>query len=125
MKSRGITFNFSYQSTAICRLWLMMNLFMILKINRKIALRQVEQDFSSFFAKYLAFLFIFQSFAAPPSCIMLHFEKSSNMSYIWQKYDEMPFIMYNFPETYSSMALPNTQVLSTLSVFAIFFCSCM
>ena len=39
-------------------------------------LRQVEQGFSSFFARFLAYLMIFQSLAV---LLMLHFVKSSNM----------------------------------------------
>ena len=35
------------------------------RINQKMGLRQVEQGFSSFFAKFLAYLMIFQSFAVP------------------------------------------------------------
>ena len=51
-------------------------------------LRQVEQGFSSFFAKFLAYLVIFQS--GPHQRCSGNFEKSSNMAKIWQKNEEKP-----------------------------------
>ena len=52
--------------------------------HQKMVWRQVEQGFSSFSAKFLSCLMIFQSFTA------LYFEKSSNMTKIWQKNEEKP-----------------------------------
>ena len=45
-----------------------MNLLMmdrVPEISRKMGLGQVEQEFSSFFAKFLPYLIIFQSFTVP------------------------------------------------------------
>ena len=45
--------------------------FGFLECNWDMGLRQVEQGFSSFFAKCLAYLIIFQSFTAPSGCSTL------------------------------------------------------
>ena len=74
-----------------CKVWVIIgNLMMdrvpdfrVPGISQNMGLRQVEQGSSSFFAKFLAYLMIFQSFMAPS----VHFtwgKKSSNSAKIWQ-----------------------------------------
>ena len=54
------------------------------RISQTMGLMQFEQGLSSFFAKFLAYLMIFQSSTGSAFCI-LHFEKSSNMAKICPK----------------------------------------
>ena len=88
-------------------------------ISRKMGLRQVEKGYSSFCAKFLAYLMIFQS-----TNVLKNFEKSSNIPKIWQIICSNCLVKSIFPWYFQNMK-PRVQVLvPNLSVLLKMYLQC-
>ena len=71
----------------------------------EMGLRQVEQGFSSFFDKFLAYLMIFQSFRSTFSML-----RCSTLKNIGQKFGKKwRKALFNLPSTHFSMAIPKPK----------------